>query len=510
MKYLLYFSAALFSSIALAGTSCSCKEYDQVPVFDNAGNIILIDQCIKWQCVYSPDNTNEWPSGIGECTNCVDISVEDCNKLKEDFTNSALQLLDDARDLKSFVDDVLGDIRYDKFNYSQFVGEGAVRGQSTTLAELKAMRDSAPFMQLSLCADAAGSFSALADFFNGVDNDAATDRRKNDIAGIFAGTYAVAQESARLLDGYEYSLTDAIDSIDGPNGVQNTAYNVYQFAQGISCAPCKLGSPGGGGSGEGEGSVGCDCMPCAQAIIDALSVYLADIRRDVSNISLRVSNIDNRMHNADYFRDLYGASFDFVDRGHEIFPTNGVFVLSSYVGLNWFSRIEMLLGQLVGVFSPEVSGETDFTSQQKSKISDTESDLNYSLSQLTEHRSWISERFEDIEDLEEKINPFRSVSVANNKKIKFMSRVYVKEVGNVDPLFDHFDEIVLDLDESYNTGDSIWSIIEKARKVFQFFWIFMAFVAVVVSFSAFVRYLLKIYAWYVKLMDSHISSLIQD
>lgn len=209
--------------------------------------------------------------------------------------------------------------------------------------------------------------------------------------------------------------------------------------------------------------------------------------------------------NASAFVQQNAGSYDFLEKGKLIFnspqhPNN--FDVSEYKSFNWFQRVEFLLADLVGVFSPTNSIVADLTEAQKEEAEDQEQVVEDAFGEgaFTDSQSVVAGLLDRIESLQGKLNPFHGLfsSSYSAQPIELLPETSVSSVlvSNTSPGF------YLETDDYGGSGVGIHDIAVVAHNLTSFVYLVFFLVVDIFAFLFFVRGLMAIIQWYHKIVLS--------
>lgn len=381
-----------------------------------------------WTCSgdgYAGITTN----GIGQavCTNCVNMTPENCSNLVEQLTYQSSTLMTNVDDLRDKIYDLIqltDDYRTQlqsftdfpwNFNYSSPVdqsdGSDAALASSILGSSVSTADDYYnAYVSLVSSWQATVNYSYVNASPVPLSGNTATIARRyfrngaNEVAGLWHASYEVAQS---LIPVFTSQLGDLNSARSLADASLNNAQSIYFSARSITCDPCQMVTGDGGGQGVEAGCLECYLVFLRrfQAQFDDMVTHLVSLTNTQTKILSQVSTISSYMpvfsnmvqriddylwtdqsnklanveaaiivisNNVDNIQKFYyttfsnasdvanGVYFDPVDGPPENFqqvlntvfnsPDNqNSFDVSKYQRLDWFRRIELLLGDIAGL-----------------------------------------------------------------------------------------------------------------------------------------------------------------
>ena len=207
--------------------------------------------------------------------------------------------------------------------------------------------------------------------------------------------------------------------------------------------------------------------------------------------------------NATKFLDANGDDFDWLEKGAQISTATGGYTIDfgEYGQLNWFQRIEYLLGNIAGIFN-ETNGtqEADFTTAQQAEKELVEGDLASSKFDLDNHVSPLRSVFSKIQQAN--INPFKNIfSGSYSEKITLLPNVSLGSKESFNSLIPDQEIPTIEVDLGYTGNGSygISDLVELAHNLTTFLWFVLIMLLDFVCFLWFFKALVKIFEWYHKI-----------
>ena len=233
-----------------------------------------------------------------------------------------------------------------------------------------------------------------------------------------------------------------------------------------------------------------NCPPCSSNFCNYSEPY----------ISLSYSN-------ATLFLDYDGNHINWLSRGRLVSKPSGDAVIDfgEYQSLNWFQRVEFLLGHIAGIFSSTNSTTADFTDDQKEQIENVEENNAWSESTYNETRSTIETMIHAFEESVSSLNPFKNVfSSPSVGKVTLLPDV---PVDNALIPNGTFPTVEIDLTASGDGSFSLLDVVELSHNIttflaFVFFAVFDA-----LAIYRFVQALIALNRWYWKVYHSWVSTM---
>lgn len=212
--------------------------------------------------------------------------------------------------------------------------------------------------------------------------------------------------------------------------------------------------------------------------------------------------------NATQFLDDSGSSIDWLQKGETIEkPTGGYTIdFGEYKSLNWFQRMEFLVGHLAGIFSKTNSTNQDFTDEQKEQISEIEDGVQWTKDFYYTPKGIVEGMISKVENAASSLNPFKNVfsyGSGNSKKITILPDVSVESAL----ICNTFPTVELDLSQSGDGSFSLADIIELSHNITTFLaFVFFAIFDILAIYK-FVLALIAINRWYWKVYHSWVSTM---
>lgn len=218
--------------------------------------------------------------------------------------------------------------------------------------------------------------------------------------------------------------------------------------------------------------------------------------------------------NATQLLDAQGDNFDWAEKGSTISTATGQWRIDfgEYEQLNWFQRIEYLLGNIAGIFNP-TSGvsDVDFSQEDKANqdlVKDQLSQDTFDLdSQVTPVRTLISK----VYSAKSKLNPFSDIfSTPSVQKVTILPNVSLGSQSDFNRLISDQEvpSIQIDLTRTGDGSFNINSLVGLAHSLTTFLWFVLLLLVNFVCFLWFFRALVKIFEWYHKITLSWAHSLL--
>lgn len=342
-----------------------------------------------------------------------------------------------------------------------------------------------------------------------------------------------------------------IDNVDSSMDSLSLDFSEIQnFTASINCDACQDCDSGGGGGGGGSGSGGCPCqdaIDAAKAVLNNIDYKLGEIRQLLSNLQTIIDGIakisedvsdtkdylledyDRKIDNIlDAIKKIKGAdvllysdytnatkfasseepSWSMLTKAWEINRPDGAysFSWSAYKQLNWFSRVEFLLGHIAGIWYPTNSTvSADFDQETKAQVEQVEDDSAWQDSNYETHKESILDLVDSVKECMEKVNPFSGCfdSSTPPNKITILPDVSVDSalLGNTFPGVD------LDLSNSGDGSLSYLDVIELCHNILTFLY-FVGFALIdIFAIYKFVAFLIFVNGWYWKVYNSWVSTM---
>lgn len=463
----------------------------------------------------------------GSCSNCTGITQAECERRKS-------VLLDIIADLDTFSVDITEAISAVKNNLEQILSDGNTFTYFSSISQVPGdtVQDVTAYLdQLSTSAYQSKVSNSVRMYTNN-------------------SVYKYYNQAVKPLLTSSINTLDALEEENGE--IRDSLGQYYVATTALDCPSCQTTTvlPSGGGSGSSSSSSSCPCAEYFTALQNAATTsnnHLYEIRQKVNSMSVQVDSIQtnlayiaNFVHRLDdyleetykpqfeaihdavisltqgqnkYWEDYtnatkmtsqYGTDIDWKSKGRQILTLNpeGYIDFGEYKQLNWFQRIEFLLGDIAGIFQPSNGPqEANFTQQHQQSIQSTKEavDSAFSSSTLQAPRDVISTMFDTLSGVQNKINPFSSIqSYAPGRTLTLLPEVSVQSemLGNTYP------SIQLDLEESGNGMYSINSLVELCHTITKFVWSVLLLVIFVTAIWHFVISVIKIHHWYLKIYNS--------
>lgn len=218
--------------------------------------------------------------------------------------------------------------------------------------------------------------------------------------------------------------------------------------------------------------------------------------------------------NATQFLDAQGDNFDWAEKGSTISTATGQWRIDfgEYEQLNWFQRIEYLLGSIAGIFNP-TSGvsDVDFSQEDKANqdlVKDQLSSDTFDLdSQVTPVRTLISK----VNSAKSKLNPFSDIfSTPSVQKVTILPNVSLGSQSDFNRLISDQEvpSIQIDLTRTGDGSFNINSLVGLAHSLTTFLWFVLLLLVNFICFLWFFRSLVRIFEWYHKITLSWAHSLL--
>lgn len=217
--------------------------------------------------------------------------------------------------------------------------------------------------------------------------------------------------------------------------------------------------------------------------------------------------------NATKFLNEDGSSISWSEKGKLISQPSGDSLIDfgEYSTLNWFQRIEYLLGNIAGIFSETNSIDSDFSGDQKHEQELVSSQLSRDTFSLDDHVSPVRSLLSKFESLRDKLNPFHGVF--NNSSVSTITLLPNVSLGgrtDFNSLItgQEVQGIQIDLEATGNGSFSLGSLIDLSHSLTTFLWFVFLLLLNFTSFLLFFRSLIKIYTWYHAICMSWAHSLV--
>lgn len=347
--------------------------------------------------------------GGGGCTNCSKMTPVECQQLKSDVGSLVYSTQIDLNNLKDNIycarissEQLTAQVEALMAEGDQFVKYTTSTAPGSTTLEKSTFIINSPGGQYLSSKTPTSSGTLLSQQIVAV--------------GTVYNYYNQSVKPAlEQINSYNAGIRDQIDNASSDCDVISSDIDyINLIVDSVSCEPCSNGSgSGSGGSGEGEGtgcggSIGCDCLKCAQALIDFLKPYLDDLQEKVLKIQQDVNHFKEESDQyyafvksalptlaymgtnfvyATQYKDLDGITFqmklldDLLKQNQE----QG-FDFGEFGKLSWFSRVEYLLLSIAGVYSKtnDLGGVTkDDLDDAYDGIADRESTLENTVDSVS-------------------------------------------------------------------------------------------------------------------------------
>ena len=505
--------------------------------------------------------------GGGSCTNCTSMTPAECQEAKERIVQLCGSLTSYRDTLQSAIYSssatvnstltMVNQLINEGDNFYTFSDSGSVTGDNVTerIEFLKTQMPTSPY----LWEGSAGTSNSKLYHLNG-GNTAVYNYYNDGVKPVLVDIRNNLVMSSIDLDNASVLVNDSGDFIGRIEEVAN--------GMNCSACSGGGGGGGGGGSGSGTTSSGCPCSEFINAVktaVDNCKVTLDSINTKVGAIKTRleqwdeiIKQIKNDVYSIrqttdrmdDFFRDdtevnfkkliehvitlsnavvsaelklppnLYwteytnattfvddsDTSIDWLQKGKaiEAGADGAVIDFGEYQGLNWFQRMEFLLGHIAGIFSPTNSTSSDFSSEEKEKAEDAQ-DVFDGLT-FDDEKSVLQQMVQYVENIEDSLNPFHGLfdySSGSVRSITFLPDVSVENdlLGNTMPT------ITMDLTEAGDGSFSISDLVDLAHNLTTFLWYVSFLIIDVLAIIKFVQCLIALNRWYWKIYNSWVSTM---
>lgn len=347
--------------------------------------------------------------------------------------------------------------------------------------------------------------------------------------------------------------------------------NISHAAEDFDCEPCAEEGSGGGGGCEGDGGCPCVAelealrilLAQVQADVENIRTLLEawdDYIKALAAIKENVKSIDDFMQDdlktalenfafsfynlqdakskpnqiqywklytammdwsLHYYGDytnavsfhLDGSSYEFMDVGKAIFHTPNAnrpndFDFGEYQKYNWFQRIEFLLAEIAGVFSPTNDFKSaDLTEEQKETADEAGQTVENAFNEegLTRYTDKVSAAIDNIASLKSKLNPFHGLFPGNRYGISSITIIPETSIDS-SLLGGSSPGVELQITDYGESGTGIGRVLDFCHTFTTFLWFVLFLIADVAGFVFLVRGLMRIFEWYHKIVLSWVKT----
>lgn len=471
---------------------------------------------------------------------CVHISVEACTEKKASL-NAAVS------SFQSEIEGITADLENASASYSSILIEGDQFQYTSSTSVIPGDTAKEKIQNMNALAQSP--------FYDVSNNPAIMLWEANSIYNYYQSIKPVLlQADASISDAYS-SLSSVNDDLDNVSDVVNS----YD----CSSCPCNNGGNDGGDTPSGGGG-DCPCASAIAAleshlstirvqlddiksVLDNLKTSLNTIQSDVALIRASVVRIDDYI--SDDFKDLFeklqkhvltlsnscfnvslsnglaqvdypsilywsdytnatqtldaqGKDLDWIETASKINNRGegGYIDFGEYKTLNWFQRVEFLLGSMVGIFSPSNDlSSTDFSEQEKQAANDAGISVDSAFTFLESPKTKLEQMLSTFDSVKDLLNPFSGTFQPHGSTyLTLLPEVSVES----ELLKNTFPQITFQLDHSGDGSFSINSIVNFCHTFTTFLWYVVFFLIDVFAIVKFVKGLIFIHAWYFKIYNS--------
>ena len=237
---------------------------------------------------------------------------------------------------------------------------------------------------------------------------------------------------------------------------------------------------------------------------------LSNVLYSVTNLlhcNYREPFISLSYSNANYLVDQNGDRFHWLDMVYQLYTPNSEYPIdfSYYESLNWFSRIEFLLGHIAGVFSSTNSISSDFTQEQKEQIEEVSENSAWSADIYDEHKGIIEGMIRKVSTSVSSLNPFRGVfSSSPPTMITIFPETRVENILIPERTIP---AVTIQLSAKGDGNFSLHDFVFLSHNITTFLAFVFFAVFDILAIIKFVRVLISINAWYWKIYHSWVSTM---
>lgn len=193
-----------------------------------------------------------------------------------------------------------------------------------------------------------------------------------------------------------------------------------------------------------------------------------------------------------------------------IYSSNSAIDFAKYQRLNYFQRLEFLLGNLNGIFNEGgtntiVETSADFTDEQQSKIDEVESAFDDYTEIFESPRDKIQGWITRLQQKKDSINPFKGL--LDNGEIRYLTFLPETEYTFGQNTKLTIPKIVLEWDKFGEGQGGVLGIMYVSNGLFHWLWVIMGLVFFFLIIYRFITYLIKLLGWYYKIVHSYYTTL---